>query len=129
MTKKVKEVPTISFEDFIVAPKFENPQKFILKLQGKETDHFLMVIGKDAKPVRRAKSKSMFEAAKKFKTNEWSDDEADKLTNTILASAIVSWSFDMPCNDENKIKLLNGNPSVAEELDSFLGDDTNFLGK
>lgn len=48
---------------------------------------------------------------------------------TLVAALITAWSFDEPCTDDNKIKLLANSPSLKDAIDRAASKRADFLGK
>lgn len=99
---------------------------------GTETNEFLVVLGADSKAFRGAKAKAdrdKLEALKALNNKQpakVATIQAD-ITRELVASLVVGWSFDEPCDKANVNKFLSDSPQIQEQIDLFAGGRANFF--
>ena len=117
MTKK-----TYKLEDFFAKTNCETPKKMFLQIDGKDTEHYLMVIGSDAKSVARAKidygvaiaelNEELANLDDKVKRAELKTSKEELITNQYAAKHVAGWSFP-EFSSEALENLLSENPALS----------------
>lgn len=113
----------MKLEDFFTKTNHETPCKLTLQMNGEDTEHYLMVLGSEARSVARAKidwGLSIAAANKMIENFDGADSdraaakiEAEQACYSAFAAELVTgWSFGDFCKD-NLIKLLDENPAIA----------------
>jgi hypothetical protein len=130
MSKKTKLSP----EAFHVLPKSEKGFEMQIELpDGTETDETITVRGADSKKFRGAQAtanrKNMDLVRKgKLKPDQLAVKQMENHVE-LLASLVVSWSFELPCTKPNVLDFLTKSPQIQEQIDSVAGDRRNFFEK
>ena len=144
MNAKAKQKKTVktSMNDFFTQDNSENGVRVdLVKPNGDETEHFLIIRGMDSTDYRVATVEAMREA-KDTLTNlnslldkgetvapvkelEILDEKDLKKT----ASLIVKWSFDEECKKEDVINFLRKAPHIRDMIEGFAANRANFLTK
>lgn len=98
---------------------------------GKNSDHWLKVLGADSDAFKNAEIRSKRDAVALLDI-----DSADKkaefmrdLERRTVASLIVDWSFDMECSPENVIEFLKQAPQIQEVVNRLAGKRSLFVKK
>jgi len=112
-------------KEFYTADNHSKAKKMpLITIDGKISDHYLMVLGKDSKPAREALSRARRNAL------SGSTDQHD-FFYTCVAGYIESW--DLPkkkeCTEENKMEFLSKAPYIADLTDMFASTNDNFTKK
>lgn len=83
------------------------------------TEHYLIVHSVDSDAFQEADqyAKRDLMRVASIESEEERKQELEKSTLLVIASLIKSWSFDIPCNNESKIKLLTEAPQIRKEID------------
>lgn len=98
---------------------------------GTESAEWLLVLGMDSDPFRKAQAaahRNLLELAKIEESDKRAQAiEQDRLK--VLASLIADWSFDEECNEENKLAFLKECPTVADLVDHKAAKRADFFTK
>ncbi len=118
--------------DFYTLPRAEQGARVYLRtLDGKATDHYLIVAGLDAPAVQQALSESV-RRVQEARVRE--EEEAgiaslkEKETLQFRASLVLGWSFSAEPAREEVIELLENNPGLAARVEQFATTATLFFG-
>ncbi len=104
----------------LVNPRTGNKKEDWIKIRGVDSDEF--------REANLKNSRRLIDIAK-LKTDKAKKEAERKGRIELIASLIISWSFDMPCNDESKIELLTNAPRIADIVDSMSMVDALFIEK
>jgi hypothetical protein len=90
---------------------------------GTSTKHSLRIRGVDSDVFRLAEAESqrrILEASHEFVNNKskMAQTMADERTR-VVASLIISWSFDRPLTTESAVAFLKEAPQIAEQIDQL----------
>lgn len=115
---------------FMTGKHHDSPKRMPLYApDGSKTEHYLDLVGEDSKLVRRKKKELHTAIAKHAKEGEFTEDDNDKFTVELLASAVVGWSFKKECTAENVCEFLMNSPSVKRSVDVFVANNENYFEK
>ena len=98
---------------------------------GEKSKHWFIVRGTDSDAFKIAEltaKRKLVEIAQ-IKDDEERSAALLKSQTTVIASLISEWSFDKPCTEENKIEFLRNAPQVAEAINRYAGNRSNFFKK
>lgn len=137
MNKKTE--PKTTFDDFMTKSFFDDASKMELYLNGKKTEHYLNIKGLESSETQRERIQAQVSFRSLSKELEGIDDEVDKIIReqqgvesiqiVHAASLIESWSFDVECEQGNKLKLLSENEGLASLVIGFSADIENYRKK
>ena len=140
-TKKKKPVKT-SISDFFTQDNAENGVRVeLVKPNGDETEHFLIIRGMDSTEYRVATVEAMRTASDTFKNLNALLEKGEKIAPkkelevldekdlSRTASLIVKWSFDEECKTEDVINFLRKAPHIRDMIEGFAANRSNFLTK
>ena len=98
---------------------------------GKATEEWLLVLGVDSDEFRRAETRSRRAALEiaQIEDKAERDEVADRYRLELIASLIVSWSFDEECTLEEKVEFLREAPQVADLVDQIALNRKAFFGE
>lgn len=118
MSKKSK----YSLEDFITLDKENEGLRFFLETpQGEVTDIWVTLYGAGSDAMKAA---SAVCKAKSKKTGKEPSPELDSPENIeYLASAIKDWNLDIPCNYDNRVKLVSQSRPARTYINTVLTND------
>ncbi len=122
----------MSMEAFFTREKANSGIKVPLSLpNGEVSDHYLMIRGVDSDSFRDADTKARRNAAivVDMETDEEKDSFLEDSRLDILASLLISWSFEEECNPENIKKLFKEAPQIADAVDKVAAKRSLFFGK
>ena len=92
---------------------------------GTETSEFITVRGSYSDEFR-SKNNQALRAAMKEKLTE---QEREQLRLESLAALVGGWSFTEPCTPENVVNFLREAPQIAESINTFSANLSNFCEK
>lgn len=109
---------------------------------GEETEHWLMLIGRDSDACRLGELEDDRSLRKRYadvdskdkaamrKVQEEVDKEGPDRVREKIARLVVDWSWrdEEPCTKENVIAFLREAPQVAEAIDAFTSNRASFFG-
>jgi hypothetical protein len=109
---------------------------------GEQTDHWLLILGRDSDASRNADLESRREMRKRLadvnpkdkraveEVQKEIDQEAPARVVEQIATLVADWSWrdEEPCTRENVIAFLKDAPQVADAIDSFTSDRVSFFG-
>lgn len=98
---------------------------------GTRTEHSLRIRGTDSDAFRAAQAEGrrrLLEAAAE-KDQQKLAAVAVANNELLLSSLIISWTFEIECNDENKRKLLHEAPQIGDAIDAMASRRTLFFKK
>jgi len=133
MTKPKAKGKTHTIEDFFTLPQSEAGVVVPLILpDGGKTEHWFKVLGVDSETFRkgtvRIHQKFLKQVGKELPLEERMVEKREK--DLLFISLLISeWSFDMPCNEENKVRILRNAPALTETVDAFSNNRSNFFKK
>jgi len=93
---------------------------------GKETEHWLQILGRDSDVFRKAEADSRRRVVESIRDLEPNDKKglAAKLeqveeeeTRNLIAVLVAAWSFDDPCTPKNVADFLKEAPQIADAID------------
>lgn len=124
---------TFALSDFFTLPALEAGKKLPLTLpDGTETSHYLIVIGADA-PAARRRLLELAREGRDRDESKMSDDEVYSVNtaNTIKyrSSLVTGWSFDAPFSTEAVAELIEQNPGLSQEIESFASNRARFFAQ
>jgi hypothetical protein len=96
---------------------------------GTESKHYIDIIGIKSPMMRKKKQELIRLAAKNIKEGEWTDEASEKYSLELVASTIVSWSFDEEPTPEFVTEFLRDAPEIMEAIDVFCSNDENYFEK
>jgi hypothetical protein len=109
---------------FFTAEFHNTAQKLTLSYpDGKDSEHYIMVLGVQSSQVREAKKNIRF----KLSTSESMSPE--DVEAEIICAMIDSWSFDEETSQANKIKFIKEAPQISDAIDLFSSYHGNFAKK
>lgn len=121
-----------SMNDFFTRQKANAGIKLPLSLpDGTETEHFLVVRGVDSDVFREAETeakRNAMQVAAMAETTERKEAMADE-KRTLVASLVMSWSFDQECTLDNIKAFLHEAPQIADQIDQIAARRTLFFNK
>jgi hypothetical protein len=96
---------------------------------GTPTKHSIRVRGVDSDAFRAADAESR---RKTMEAMLKKDEKATELLirnekYLLLSSLVVSWTFDMPCTQENVINFFREAPQIADAIDRLAANRTRFF--
>ena len=109
---------------------------------GKETEHWLLVIGRDSDASRKAELESERALRKRIASippkdpraleavqKEIEDESPERVVESI-ASLVIDWSWsdEEACTRENVVAFLKDAPQVADAIDAFTANRVSFFG-
>lgn len=119
------------FNDFLTKSVFKDPIKKVLELDGVETDHYLMISSLSSERGSRA----YINLSGEFQSR-MAEAEGEALTKVkadfackLAAELIDSWSFDEPCNDENKLLFCEQDEGRSLSIYALAIDKENWRKK
>lgn len=121
-----------TLEDFFTADKAEEGRKLPLYLpDGTKTDHWMLVRGIDSASFKRAEAKAKREGAKLAGEGDADDkiETINELQRKCVASLVADWSFDIPCTEEEIVKLFEKAPQIEDAVNTFAARRTLFFAK
>ena len=119
-------------EQFFITPQAEEGIKVELTApDGRETGHWLKVLGSDSQTFRRAHAthqKKRVERLKDGKKLSAADQRTveDKAERELVATLVADWSFDEPCTNDNVVAFFKKAPQIMEQVDLVAGQRANF---
>lgn len=134
-TKKTakKPEPIISAESFFTKELSEEGVKVPLALpDGSRTDHWMVLLSTDSDAFKRGcvavNQRFLKDAGKEQSAAEKLADK-EKRNMLYLSLLIKEWSFDEPCTEANKVRVLSNAPALADMVDRFANQRANFFKK
>ena len=128
----------LDLEDFFTDSINLNASKMTLLKDGKDSGHYLMIIGFDAKRVARARfdrsraySKAI-DSIKDLDADEKSYQESiiiDEISKPLAVELIESWSFTKKPTEKNKQRLLDENAGLASMICAHAAIEENYFIK
>lgn len=128
----------LNFNDFMVKSLFEKAAKMELLMDGKKTEHFLMVKGIEDPSTQRDRVQSQVSYRNLEKALKDEEDEVTKALKErdgveaiqiVYASKLIdSWSFG-DCTEGDKLKLLGENIGLAALVIGFSASVSNYRKK
>jgi len=113
----------MSIKDYYTLEAHSKAKKLPLTLpDGTDKGDHLMIVGVDSISGQEAKQ----EMYRTLASKEITQTEA---RNIWIQGFIESWSFDEECSFDNKIAFLANAPSIAESVDIFAANASNFSKK
>ena len=74
-----------------------------------------------------ADSDKYIEAERQVQIDAYSGKiDTKEVTVRLVAALITAWSYDEPCNEENKLELLKNSPSLCKQIDRLASKRANF---
>lgn len=97
---------------------------------GEKTEHWLHILGIDSDSFRQVNLETMRDMARIVAITDQAERarEMDLSKVRLVACLIHSWSFDLPCSEENRIKLLQEAPHLRDMIDKSAGKRALFFG-
>lgn len=107
-----------SMEQFYTAPEANKGIKFPLSdKEGKETKHWLVILGIDSDAYGVEEQKLQLMARKRQLTDDNEIAEATiEATRRLRASLVIDWSFPEDCTHENIVEFFKKAPKIAENV-------------
>ena len=101
-------------------------------LDGKETEHWLHVLGADSDAFRHAEHVAQRRVVRALAdmpnaSDAQRADLAREARVEALASLITGWSFEQPCDTHHKMELLREAPQIADMVDRLAVDRSLFI--
>lgn len=120
-----------ALESFFTKELSEKGQRVPLRLpNGEETEHWFHLVGTDSdhfrKGVAEINQRYLKEAGKVLTPAESAEQHREK-NLLFTALTITEWSFPLPCDEANKLRLLRNAPALAELVDRFSTNRRNFF--
>ena len=114
----------MNIEDFYTLDKEnEGSKMYLYDPQDRKTDEWILVYGGNSDVATRADFEYNRQLAELANESSVSDDDryhrAKSITTRKTSKLIKAWSFDLECNDSNKVKLLTQSPKTAERVEYF----------
>jgi len=124
---------THTIEDFFTLAQSEAGVKVPLVLpDGTKTEHWFKVLGVDSDAFRKGSvgihQRFLKSAGKELPLEERVTEKRQK-DLLFLTLLISEWSLEQPCTEENKARVLLNAPELADTVDTFANDRTNFFKK
>jgi hypothetical protein len=98
---------------------------------GLKSEHSLHIIGVDSDIFRQTELTEKRRAVSDTRSAGKDPVELDKLVEEsklrLLASLIVSWTFEQECSLENKLNFLREAPQIAQAINTHSADRTLFF--
>ncbi len=136
-------------QEFFTREANSTPQKLPLKkITGEPTEHYLMIVGTESDRFRLAQAEAMRymvvngakmeEEQRLLSGDDLTEEEYEELdrnsvqgysTRLAVQSLIKDWSLPQDCNKENRMELLYQAPYILDSLNSFAGNQGNFIKK
>lgn len=118
-------------EDFYTRDKANEGIKVPLYLpDGKESEHSIKIRGVDSDIFRAADTEAR-RAALQIARSGLSDEEKNlaykKVENKLIASLVISWTFDKECTLDNVVEFLENAPQIKDGIDLKAGNRKAFL--
>lgn len=95
---------------------------------GTATDHRIRIRSTDSDAFRAAEAagrEHMIDVMANKEQLAKFDHEAERLK--LVASLVISWTFDRPCTPENVIAFLREAPQIADSIDRVSANRRNFF--
>jgi len=131
-----------NIKDFFTKPAAEAGCKLPVKApDGSDTGDWVEIVGTESDQFRQAKivaEREAFAETVRFKASERggenpckhdSDGVLRDINTRLIASTIVSWSFDDDCTDDNKIALLDNAEYIRDLVNTSAADNGTFFKK
>ena len=121
----------VTMESFFTRERANEGIELSLDLpDGTPTAHKIRIRGVDSDSFRVANAESKrrlvdLAMSKEKATLDLTDHENERFR--LLASLVVSWTFETPCNPENVVRLLREAPQLAEQIDRLAAKRTLFF--
>lgn len=110
------------FEDFVTKDKENDGLKFTLETPaGEPTDIWVVLYGSGSTAMKAALS--VFKAKLKKAGKEASQDIDSPENCEFLAASIKDWNLDIPCNYDNRLRLVTECKSVRTFINGMLNND------
>ena len=120
----------MQIEDFYTREKANSGIKLPLTApNGSKTEHFLMLRGVDSDAFRAAKTESEREAADIAAIKD-DKERAEAILSSqrrLMASLVVSWSFDSDCTSEAVATLFREAPQIMDLVDRVVSNRALFF--
>lgn len=104
---------------------------------GEETEHWLRIRGIDSDVFKAAnaevkrkmlmKAQDVLEKGGPDAKAAFSDTEREEGRLEVLASLVITWSFEAPCEKENIMNFLREAPQIASKIDELAGNRRLFF--
>jgi len=96
---------------------------------GEKSEHTITVLGVDSDKFKKSEVQMKRAALELDKTldEEMRSEEIEKLRIKLIASIVVDWTFEQPCNEPNVVKLLTEAPQITEAINQFAANRRAFF--
>lgn len=98
---------------------------------GSPSEHWIRVLGIDSDAFRKADQKAK-RAAVEIAQIEGDQERAEMVREVeieCISSLISEWSFDQPCDTQNKVDFLKEAPQIADMVNRFAARRSEFFTK
>lgn len=117
-------------EEFFTRQKANEGKVLPLYLpSGEKSEHTITILGIDSDKFKKSDAKmkrAALELSKDLKDEERAE-EVEKLRVRLIASMVVSWTFEQACTEDNVVKLLTEAPQIAEAVNQFAANRRAFF--
>lgn len=125
--------PVLSVESFFTKELSDKGTRVPLTLpNGMPTEHWFHVIGTDSDAFKlgaTAINQRFLKEAGKPLTEEETLKQREEKNLLFLSVTITAWSFPEECNEANKVRVLRNAPALAELVNRFSSNRSNFFAK
>lgn len=128
----------LDLDDFFTDSINSTASKLPLLRGGKDSGHYLMILGFDAKSVAKARfdrGRAYTKATEAIKDFDHEEKEfelsriVDEISKPLACDLIESWSFSKKPTDKNKRRLLDENSGLASIICAHSATEENYFLK
>lgn len=96
---------------------------------GEKSEHSIRVLGMDSDVFKRkeAKMKRAAMELSAIKDDEEREAAIEKLQTELVASLVVSWTFEQECTLDNVVKFLTEAPQIEDAINKFAANRKAFF--